>query len=825
LDKNTPLSTACSGVSFFALNKQTFLALNCVIFQQPKTFDALNEDIEDYKLAFEATPGTSALIRPDAPIYTILAVTDGYVEASGRSREELINKGIFTSFPNNPGYTDSSGQESLRASFDYVLREKESHQLPVQRYDLKSKAGHFEERYWMTYNKPVKDRQDRVKYIIHSAVEITGKLKADAVLKNVGVAEQTYHLFMQAPVAICILKGIEQVIALANDKMLEIWGKDKSVIGQPVLKGLPELEGTAFPGLLNDVLTTGQPHYSNESHANLVRNGKEELIFFNFVYYPFYEDESGTPVGVMAIASEVTEQVASRKRAEESEQKYRTLITEASVATAVYEGPEMVIHSANEAMIKLWGKDESVIGKTVRQALPELEGQPFHQLLQNVFTTGETYHGKDDKGEIVVDGQLQTFYFNFSYKALRDKEGKIYGILNMAVDVTEQVLTTKKIEEAEERARLAIEASEQGTFEINLLTNELVGSKRMADIFGLSHLSERQKFIDAIYSEDRADREEAYKTAYQTGLLNYDSRIVWADGSLHWVRVKGKTYYDQQGEPVRLVGVVQEITEQKEFAETLRKKVEERTMELQQLNNDLANINKELEQFTYAASHDMQEPLRKVQTFSSILAKHSAAQLDDKGKDYLGKIGTSVARMKRIIDDLLNYSHYIKEAHQFIPTDLDALMKEIEADLELTISQKQATVIKDKLPVVAGISSQMNQLFYNLFTNSLKFSREEIPSVITIKCLEPTSNEILERGLDNTKRYTKILFCDNGIGFEQKYGEYIFSLFKRLHTKTEYEGTGIGLGLCKKIVENHHGSIWATSTLGEGSVFHLLLPL
>ncbi|WP_256009071.1 PAS domain-containing sensor histidine kinase [Desertivirga xinjiangensis] len=253
------------------------------------------------------------------------------------------------------------------------------------------------------------------------------------------------QLFSQAPVAIGLLAGSDMIIQNANEWMLELWGKDSSVIGLPVIEALPEIEGQPFPDILKNVYETGVEHRGYETLAKLIRNGVLETCYFNYVYSPI-RNSIGEINGISVIANEVTEQVKAKKELEASENRFKGLVLNADVATGVYTGREMKIEIANDAMIKVWGKDVSVIGKTLHEALPELEGQPFHDLLQEVYTTGVSYRATEDRVNLVVDGQLQTFYFNFSYKALRNTEGEVYAILNMAVDVTEQVLARQAVE-------------------------------------------------------------------------------------------------------------------------------------------------------------------------------------------------------------------------------------------------------------------------------------------------------------------------------------------------------------------------------------------
>jgi signal transduction histidine kinase len=256
-----------------------------------------------------------------------------------------------------------------------------------------------------------------------------------------------------------------------------------------------------------------------------------------------------------------------------------------------------------------------------------------------------------------------------------------------------------------------------------------------------------------------------------------------------------------------------------------QKVLEQRSRELVAANAELEKRNKELEQFAYAASHDMQEPLRKIHTFSSILKQHSSDKLDDKGKLYVSKIEASVARMKLIIEDLLNYSHSTSESTSKQKVDLNNVIETVKNDLELVIEERSARIIKDDLPVIFAVPAQMQQLFYNLLSNALKFVDTSVSPEVKVRFQKvDESDPELPFGIKK-ESYAKITVSDNGIGFEQEYADKIFSLFKRLHGRSEYGGTGIGLALCKKVAENHGGAIYADSTPGKGSVFTVLLPL
>lgn len=243
---------------------------------------------------------------------------------------------------------------------------------------------------------------------------------------------------------------------------------------------------------------------------------------------------------------------------------------------------------------------------------------------------------------------------------------------------------------------------------------------------------------------------------------------------------------------------------------------------LKDLNQELEKSNRDLEQFAFIASHDLQEPLRKIHIFNDLLGEnyHDEATM----RKYQAKIDQSAKRMQDLILDVLNFSRISKSEEGFVPVDLNEILRSLEGDFELLIQEKQARIIADHLPVIPGIELQLSQLFSNLISNSLKYN-DKLPEIrITARHMtvaEVSRNSSLHPGAD----YVEILFTDNGIGFEARYSEQIFTIFQRLHGKQSYSGTGIGLALCRKIVENHHGLITANSSLGNGATFTIILPL
>jgi PAS domain S-box-containing protein len=296
-------------------------------------------------------------------------------------------------------------------------------------------------------------------------------------------------------------------------------------------------------------------------------------------------------------------------------------------------------------------------------------------------------------------------------------------------------------------------------------------------------------------------------------LINREEPYVDQERNKKWLLTVKAPVRDSCGQVVALVGMSRDITESKRAQEKLTRYAEQ-----------LEQSNRELQEFAYVASHDLQEPLRKVQVFSSRLqAKYSEA-LDDRGQDYLARMLNAVARMQNLINGLLTYSRVTTQAQPFVPVDLTQVVQEILSDLEIHIQQVGGRVEAGDLPTLEADPIQMRQLLQNLISNSLKFHRPEEAPNIKIQATALNGQDRHSPGDAGAVDFQKIMVMDNGIGFDDKQGERIFQVFQRLHGRSEYEGTGIGLATCRKIVERHGGTISAQSVQGQGTTFIIMLP-
>lgn len=1159
-------------------------------------------------------PGIHALLQPDAPNYTILSVTDDFLRFTGQTREHLLGVSLFEAFPPNPGDPDFTGEQNLSTSFQNVIQTKKPHQLAVQRYDIKNAEGVFEESYWCATNKPVLDATGAVVYIIHSAINITPEIKVqqqEDKLKNI---EKSFNLFMQAPVTIAIVKGDDYIIELANEGMQRVWGKGNAVIGKPLLKAIPELEGQGFIEKLDQVRRTGIPYYAYEAPATIIQNGKEEVFYFDFVYQPYYEDGSAAmAAGVIGVAHDVTEQVLARKKVAEvterlnfrnalfeaqnevtpdgvlivdaedkmllhnrrfadiwkmpveilenkddraalqhattmladpkgfmdrvqylysnrneksydlisfndgrtierngapiiaengiyygwawyfrdiseriqQEQKFRNVVEQATDPILILKGEEMVLEVANKALFDLWKTDETAIGKPILEILPEMTEQGFMHMLLQVYHTGQPFQNFEVPTVFEVEeGKTKTLYFNFTYQPYREADGSITGVLVMANNVTGQVEVKQKLVESENNLRNTIlqspvamcilkgsrfvveiandrmyklwgkdkalmvdtpffeglpEARNQGLEEllthvyktgetfsaverpvtlprnghvemvyINLIyepfrdgdgsitgiialaidvTEQVTARKKVEEseqrfrtlansISQLAWIADADGWIywynnrwyeytgttldemqgwgwEKVHHPDHVQRVVDFvKAGWQKpDLMEITFPLRGKDGQYRWFLTRAYPVLDAEGNILQWIGTNTDIDEQKRLEASLELKIRTSATELEtqrilfdnilknssngisvtemirnekgdvvdaitilandaaarftgltrdvylrkkatdldphffrspygltciktletgepafiqyfleatgrwldltisKMDNDrlihistdvtsmkeaqlqlertvgeLKRSNTNLEEFAYAASHDLKEPIRKIHFFSDRLKSTLKDRLVEDEKKSFERMEVATKRMSSLIDDLLAYSQVNMRPRTFEEVALNGIIDLVLTDLDLEIEEKGANVVVGPLFTIQGHHRQLQQAFQNLIGNALKYSQPGVVPQISI-----TGEVVKGKDQEITAQYPQKSFYlvnvrDNGIGFEQKHVERIFNVFTRLHGNTDYRGTGVGLSIVRKVVENHHGAITAESEPGKGSTFKLYLP-
>lgn len=393
----------------------------------------------------------------------------------------------------------------------------------------------------------------------------------------------------------------------------------------------------------------------------------------------------------------------------------------------------------------------------------------------------------------------------------------ILAFVKISKDLEEMRQNNEQLALNNESNSLTEQIGDFGTWFLNLETNKYTFSENEYRLLGVKPFSfeaSMEGFLKYIHPEDLPYvKDIIIKMITRDKLIPFTYRVIRADGNLRYLRGNGKIVTNKSGEKI-LIGTTTDVTD-----EVLTNQA------IEQRNRELEAKNKELQTFNYVASHDLQEPLRKIQTFISRLVDKDLNSLSENGQQYLLKIQDSSERMRILIDDLLKFSRANKSEQIFEETDLNEVLENSKQELVQIIEEKKASIINDELPNLNVIPFQMQQLFTNLINNSLKYSKENVTPVITINVSEVDAFKEAAIPVNDKNKYYKIIFKDNGIGFDAQYSEKIFLLFNRLHNKDKFSGTGIGLAICKKIVENHKGFIFAEGQINVGATFTIYLPV
>jgi PAS domain S-box-containing protein len=562
---------------------------------------------------------------------------------------------------------------------------------------------------------------------------------------------------------------------------------------------------------------------------------KDGTYFWSSVTLTALHDDQGEITGFLKITKDLTEQKLANdklhdyaaelsKRNEElvrSEERYHQMIDEVEdYAIILLDVDGHILH---------WNKGaERIKGYTAAEAIGQsftifyaeedkMKGLPY-RLLGEAREKGRVHH----EGWRVRKDRTK-FWGTVVITALHNSAGEVIGFSKVTRDLTkrkyaeEELINsknqlqarTRELEQSEERYHRMVE--EVQDYAIILLDKdgkilnwnkgaEKIKGYRPEEIIG-------QNFTVFYTPEDRIKGVpfSLLKEAALTGRAEQEGWRVRKDRTKFWGSIVITALHDKHNDLIGFSKVTRDLTERKMAEETLKQYLEK-----------LERNNEELEQFAYVASHDLKEPLRKIITFGNLLEISAKESLDEKSKDYVSRMQGSASRMMSLIEDLLNFSRVNRPSEGFELVDVNQVINRVLSDLEVLINSRNVRMEIGKLPQLEGRKSQLGQLFQNLISNAVKFNDKKEPVVSitgTIFSEEPTAN-----------KFAKIEIRDNGIGFENIYSQRIFEIFQRLHGKSEYPGTGIGLAICKKIVEAHGGTISAEGSLGEGATFTLIFP-
>lgn len=413
-----------------------------------------------------------------------------------------------------------------------------------------------------------------------------------------------------------------------------------------------------------------------------------------------------------------------------------------------------------------------------------------------------------------------------------DEWGTPYRMLGSMVDITDAELTAEKLKVKNEEVQQLYE-------EFRFVTDfmpQLVWAtqpdgyhdfynKRWYDFTGMDYeQTKNQGWAQLLHPDDYERSLHVWKQSLESGSpYEIEYRMRRHDGVYRWLLARAMPLRDEEGKIVKWFGTCTDIHDQKMMSDVLEQKVRERTEELQRINLELEASNNELLQFASVASHDLKEPLRKIHIFSNLVKERYMQNSESGAIDYINRIINSSARMTRLINDLLTFSRLSINTF-FERADLNVVVSEVLSDLELLIKEKEAVVEVPPFPKIDIVPGQMRQVFQNIISNALKFTRPGVAPHITIGC-EVVGKCSLKATAKDGGNFVRITISDNGIGFDEQYAQKIFTIFQRLHSRESYEGTGIGLAITKKIIEKHNGLIYAESKNGAGATFIIILPL
>lgn len=419
---------------------------------------------------------------------------------------------------------------------------------------------------------------------------------------------------------------------------------------------------------------------------------------------------------------------------------------------------------------------------------------------------------------------------------LFDDSGQLVGALNMLVDITghgetrnlleKKILErTKELKESEERyQRMIAEVQDYAILLLDTkghIQNWNKGAEKIKGWSADEAIGKSFKIFYTDYDRDRGLPDQLLAEARTNGKANHEGWRVKKDGNRFWSNVTITALHDNDNNVIGFSKVTRDLTAKKLSDDALQ----EKTRRIEEQNRELDKMNQELSSFVYVSSHDLQEPLRKIQTFASYILHFEKDRLSPKGQDFFRRLDMTAARMKTLIHDLLVYSRTNASRTSLVVMPLDNFLQGAKEELKELIEEKGAVIESTPLPQLPVIAFQLQQLFTNVLGNSLKYAKKDTPPHIMIKADIVDGSSLHDKAALPGIPYHHISFADNGIGFAPANNHKIFEIFNRLHTREEYDGTGIGLAICKKIAENHQGIITAEGKPQQGATIHLYIPI
>ena len=650
--------------------------------------------------------------------------------------------------------------------------------------------------------------------------------------------EQFLQLFQNISAAVytCDKDGL---ITMYNEAAVNLWGR-RPEIGKDLWCGSWKIfHPDGRPMALADcpmalTLKEGRPIAGHEIVVERP-DGKRKYVLPQ--PRPLF-DTTGKLTGAVNVLVDITELREVHARVAESEERFKALAENSPVAVWMLDSKGNCTYLNPEWSRMTGVPNDKGLGQGWADLIHPDDLSMGMQMLNEALV-------KQTK----LDLTLRLLNHSKNYSKVRavgnpqfDEHGELLGYVGTVEDITQHEMTRATLEkEVELRTKMIRQQSEElrksderyhgmiqevedyaiilldqeGTIQNWNKGAEKIKGYRAEEIVG-------KTFREFYTPEDRAAKlpDQLLALARVEGRASHEGWRIRKDGTTFWGSVVITALHDEAGNVTGFSKVTRDLTEKKLADEDLKNK----SIQILEKNKELESMNQELASFAYVSSHDLQEPLRKIQTFASRIVETEHENLSPKGKDYFIRMQNAALRMQTLIEDLLTYSRTNTADKNFEMIDLNKLIAEIRTELRESIDDKKAVIESSPLPTLNIIKFQFRQLITNLVSNSLKFSRPNHPPHVWITAEVVKGNEIKNKYANPKKVYHHISVKDNGIGFEPEHKNKIFEVFQRLHGRSEYTGTGIGLAICKKVVENHGGFISAESQLDQGATFDVYIP-
>jgi PAS domain S-box-containing protein len=762
---------------------------------------------------FKISPMPSLVLLPDAPRFTIADVNEAFLEATQSTIDDLIGKGIFDAFPDNDSDPTANAVANFTKSLNTVIKTGKKHQMPVQKYEIPIRGtSEFELKYWESENIPLFDDNGKLNLIVHSSRDITEHKIAVNELKKLNkelvqrVKERTQEVEK-------VLNRFEYATKATSDAIWDwdfennrvyraegfktIFGFDMEELNLPNTKWEnyihPDDKHSATKSI-HDMIHSSENYWKHD-YRILKPNG--EVAFVQDRAY-IIREENNSVTRIIGAIKDITKQ----RQEDERLQLLESVVTNTNDAIVILEalpseesGRKIVY--VNESFTRMSGySSDEIIGKT-------------HQLLHGP-NTDATELAQMNKAldawkacEVTITNYTKSgkqYWVNQTLNPVSNEKGEYTHWISIERDITSRIKQEKELYITTLRLFDTLESIQDGFYTLDNNWNITYWNREAEKISDtISDYMIGKNFWEFFEGRISQKINEAFRKAKSSNTPNRTE--VYSKIDSNW--------YELNAFPseIGLSVYFKNITERK-IAESKLKKM---YRELENHIKELAFSNQELEQFAYVASHDLQEPLRMITSFLSLIEKKYNDVLDEKGKQYIFFAVDGAKRMRQIILDLLEFSRVSKNESKLQVVNLNSVIEDITLLYRKEIKDKKAIIQFEGLPKIKTYATPIKQVFQNLISNSLKYSKADRPPIITITFRENHTS-------------WKFEIKDNGIGIDREYFDKIFIIFQRLHNKDEYTGTGMGLAITKKIIENLKGKISLTSEVNQGTTFYLSIP-